>query len=217
MISCSQVQAALSARLDGESSPLADDVIDAHLTGCADCRRFLEQAAVINRQLAFSDPAKTVDIQIPDLADQILAGVEPTWRRERANRAVAMVFARVGLGFLAVVWFLWAARMLGDTSDLEPLYTHIVVEAAAMRCALGFGLAFTAWLPRVAKGILPLYGALLMFSFGFGVRDMVLGVSSTDSFMQLGLLFVSVLLLGWLWLLDQGWALVASLGAQPAP
>ena len=98
MISCSQVQAALSARLDGESSPLADDVIDAHLTGCADCRRFLEQAAVINRQLAFSDPAKTVDIQIPDLADQILAGVEPTWRRERANRAVAMVCARSDSG-----------------------------------------------------------------------------------------------------------------------
>jgi hypothetical protein len=220
MISCSQVQAALSARLDGEPSPLADDVIDAHVSGCAECRWFLEQSAMINRQLAFGDSRTVVDGAVPDLADQIIAGVEPQWRRQRANRAAVVASARVGLAVMTVLWFLWAGRLLVATAELDPLYTqysHLVIESVAMRCALGFGVAFIAWLPRLAQGVLPLYGAVLMFSLGFSMRDVVLGLGTVDSFVQLGLLFLSTVLLAVLWLADRGWALVASFGARPTP
>ncbi len=220
MISCSQVQAALSARLDGESSPLADDVIDSHVQGCVDCRRFLEQSALLNRKLAFND---AIDAITPDLADQIIAGVEPTWRQQQATRAWVMAVIRVGLVLMAAWWFFWAIRLLGTTgiTEVDPIFAQVLVEEAAMRLALGFGLVFVAWLPRIAGGLVPLYGALWMFSLGFGVRDLVLGTITTDGFVHLGSLFLTTALLGGLWLADQGWALVTanlrSLGAGPVP
>ena len=45
MIDCARVQAALSARLDGEDKGVPDDVVDAHLSGCVECQAFFEQAA----------------------------------------------------------------------------------------------------------------------------------------------------------------------------
>ncbi|KWT59901.1 hypothetical protein ADL21_22465 [Streptomyces albus subsp. albus] len=48
---CSRVRTALSARLDGEQLPpgVTDGWLDAHLAGCADCRRWSEGAARLQR------------------------------------------------------------------------------------------------------------------------------------------------------------------------
>ena len=54
-----------------------------------------------------------------------------------------------------------------------------------------------------------------MFSFGLGVRDLVVGSMTMAAAGQLGLLFVSVVALLWLWLLDKGWAVVRALSARP--
>ncbi len=40
MLTHSQVQAAISAHMDGEHSDLSQDVIDTHLESCAECRAF---------------------------------------------------------------------------------------------------------------------------------------------------------------------------------
>ena len=53
-----------------------------------------------------------------------------------------------------------------------------------------------------------------MFSFGLGVRDLVVGSITVAGVGQLGLLFVSVVALLWLWLLDKGWAVVRALSAR---
>lgn len=207
MINCDRVQAALSARLDGEISPLADDVVDTHLTGCKSCREYYETAALINRKIVFSqDP----DRMTPDLADTILQGVESTWRRQASSRAVAIALSRVGLGIAGVAWMLWAVYLLSEISigENDPILSSVIVEAAAMRCALGFGLLFAAWQSRIVGGILPIYGALWMFSVGFAVRDIVLGTLIADSMNQLALLAASVLLLLWCWFNEKGWALL---------
>lgn len=212
------MQAALSARLDGEPSPLADDVVDAHVEGCAQCRVFLEQAASLNRQLVFSEATAS---DIPDLADAIIAGVEPMRRRQAATRVVSVTLCRVVLVILGVGWCAWAVSLLRYSQGAvdDPVFEQLLVEAAAMRCALAFGVVFVAWQIRLVVGLLPVYGALFMFSLGFGVRDLLLGVMTGAAAGQLGLLFASVVALGWLWLAQKGWMLVRSrvrsLGAHP--
>ena len=99
--------------------------------------------------------------------------------------------------------------------DNDPVFLQLVMETVAMRSALGFGVVFVAWQSRLVAGLLPVYGALFMFSFGLGVRDLVVGSMTAAGAGQLGLLFVSVVALLWLWLLDKGWAVVRALSARP--
>lgn len=48
---CEDVRTALSARLDGEPSGVDDDVVDAHLDACDECRAWFEKAVALNRSL----------------------------------------------------------------------------------------------------------------------------------------------------------------------
>lgn len=220
MINCEQIQAAVSARLDGERPTIDDDIIDTHLQACESCRTFLENAAIVNRKLAFNVAA---DVPAPDLSEVIIAGVEPEWRSSASARALGLALSRVAMAIVGVLWMLWAVYLLGvsGVSDSDPLLAELVVETAAMRCALGFGLLFAAWQTRIVGGILPLYGALWMFSLGFEVRDLVVGTVMMDSLIGLGLLLFSVIALAWSWIAARGWATVRSnvllLGASPMP
>jgi len=95
MIDCARVQAALSARLDGEDTGVPDDVVDAHLSGCVECQAFFEQAARLNRQLRLTEVP--VGDAVPDLSEMILAGVEPVRRRRAASRVLGLAPPRGGL------------------------------------------------------------------------------------------------------------------------
>ena len=145
-----------------------------------------------------------------------MAGVAPVWRRRAASRLVSAAICRVVLVLLGVVWCGWAVALLRlPAGDNDPVFLQLVMETVAMRSALGFGVVFVAWQSRLVAGLLPVYGALFMFSFGLGVRDLVVGSMTAAGAGQLGLLFVSVVALLWLWLLDKGWAVVRALSARP--
>ena len=117
---------------------------------------------------------------------------------------------------LGVAWCGWVVALLRlPAGDSDPVFLQLVMETVAMRSALGFGVVFVAWQTRLVAGLLPVYGALFMFSFGLGVRDLVVGSMTPAAAGQLGLLFVSVVALLWLWLLDKGWAVVRALSARP--
>jgi predicted anti-sigma-YlaC factor YlaD len=51
MHSCERYREALSARLDGEHPGIAEDLIDAHLVGCADCRAWVTAAEDLGRDV----------------------------------------------------------------------------------------------------------------------------------------------------------------------
>lgn len=53
VVDCSAIQAALSAKLDGEPTGLDDAVIEAHLANCEECRNYYNRAAELNRMLNF--------------------------------------------------------------------------------------------------------------------------------------------------------------------
>ena len=93
MLTHSQVQAAISAQLDGEHSDLAEDVIDAHLESCAECRAFRDKAAALSRSLRFVEPAESGMAPPTDLSEVILAGVDP----ERANLLMEGAAVRFGM------------------------------------------------------------------------------------------------------------------------
>ena len=214
MISCERIQAALSARLDGEPGGLEDDVVDAHVASCAHCQQFVERSASLNRKIRVRDPYSGVATP-PDLSAVIIAGVEPAWRKHATLSTIGRTASRALMVLAGLSWIAHAVVVVRLYSlELEPLAASLYMEAMAMRLALAFGLVFAAWLPRISGELLPLYGALWAFSVGFSARDMVLGTMLPGSFIQLALLSLSVLLLAWSWVSQHRWD-IRSLGVQP--
>jgi len=78
---CEEVRAALSARLDGEPSGHDDDVVDAHLDACDDCRAWFEKAVALNRSLLMGPAQGAATPDFSDLSERILSTVEPERRR----------------------------------------------------------------------------------------------------------------------------------------
>lgn len=220
MLDHDQIQAALSARLDGEPAGIPDDVVDAHVAGCAECRAFWERALTLNQtlDLAGMQNNRREELEAPDLSEVILAGVEPEWRRRAGTRLLGLSLSRVLLVLLGVVWVGWSVRFLGDagglttlgpdgrtlTPDSDPRSARLLVEGAAFRLALAFGVLTAAWKPKLVSGMLPIVGALWTFLLGFTVRDIIIGVAGTGQIFSLALLLVTLLTMGWAWLTDQG-------------
>ncbi|MCQ9371053.1 zf-HC2 domain-containing protein [Corynebacterium sp. 35RC1] len=215
VLSCSEVQKALSARLDGEEHGLnvSDDAIDAHLATCADCQEFYNRAALLNRNLHFQEPpADSPRDFAPDLSKIIIEGVEPQWRRQAATRALGMALARVATVLLGVAWIAWAVGYLQQSlaidASLDPAGYQLVTEAAIVRFALGFVCFFAAWQPRVVSGVVVLLSALWMFHFGFNLRNFLLGELPEPMLWQAALLGLTVVVLGATWLATNGWVVL---------
>ncbi|MGD7001847.1 zf-HC2 domain-containing protein [Corynebacterium halotolerans] len=205
MLEHQEVQAALSARVDGEPTGYPDDVIDAHLASCEQCQAFYREIIALSQTL---QPA-TRDLAeepAPDLSDVILAGVEPEWRRRAASRALGLAVTRLLLVLLGLIFVGWSVSMLATTPAqlIDDGYSALLVESAAFRLALGFGLFFAAWQPRLVVGMVPILGALFTFSAGFAARDVVLGMSNAGQLGHLFLLFVTLGVLVWSWLNNYG-------------
>src|SRR5690242_11281066 len=115
---CEDVQAALSARLDGEDPGLSSEAVDGHVAGCATCSAWL--AGVQALTIGQADP--------PDLTDRIMAAVAPHVARarvaaeERARRQVlriAVAVAAVAQFALAVPTFLGTAHTGRDMGSFD--------------------------------------------------------------------------------------------------
>ncbi|MFP7366506.1 zf-HC2 domain-containing protein [Corynebacterium callunae] len=220
MVDCSAIQAALSARLDGEPAGIPDEIIDAHLANCADCRNFYERAAQLNRMLNFSVTPTTP----PDLSEIILAEVEPAWRRHANARVVWTILSRAAAVALAVLYLAWGINMLGEATSIsiqeDPFSSRLIAEGAALRIGLAVGLGFAAWRPRLSAGLLPVFATMWTFSMGFAAQDLVSGRADFDTVSSLILLFIStaVLFIGWINTLDNGTLLRTwrSINATPA-
>lgn len=213
MLKCEEIQKALSARLDGEDHGLdvSDDVIDAHLATCEECQRFYHQAAGLSRNLQFTTASLP-----PDLSDLIIEGVEPQWRRQAATRALNIALARVAAAIIGLGWFGWAVHyliMAGQFSE-DPVSYQLAVDATAMRFALGFALLFAAWQPRVIGGLAVIVGAMWMFTFGFQMRELLLGTLQPTTLAQLGALAASIGVLVWGWIANAGWPVLEQLWRQ---
>ena len=197
MIDHGDVQAALSARIDGEDSNLDDDIVDAHLAECDECKKFWEQSLRMSRSLNVAG-----DMTPPeDLTELIYAGVEPEFQRVSARRVLLMSICRVVLVLLAVVYLVWAGRILG--TDLE---------SASVRVGIAAALLFVSWKPSQIPGVLLIIGAMFGFSLGFAVLEGITGGQAPWTRL-LTLLFTCGVLVA-MWVVDYGNPLKA-LNAKP--
>ena len=213
MIDCARVQAALSARLDGEDTGVPDDVVDAHLSGCAECQAFFEQAARLNRQLRLTEVP--VGDAVPDLSEVILAGVEPVRRRRAASRVLGLALSRVMLILVGLGLVVWAYRLVA-LSTVGPGVELSDVDTSA---ASGMLVDFAAWRPHISAALMPVYGAFAAFSCGFATRDLVLGQMTAQGLVGLALLVASAAALLCAWLNSSGFGgfgrVWRSITAQP--
>ena len=217
MLKHEQVQAAISAQLDGEVPQLAPDVIDAHLSGCPECAAFRDKAAALSHSLSQVQPAGHPP---RDLSEVILAGVEPEWQRASSARQASVALARISLAVLSVVCLVWAVVVVVSASGLtttgsegtlaegaDPERARLLMEAAALRFGLASGLGFVAWRPASAPGLLPVACTMFAFLCGFTMRDFALGTAGAGQIYILVATGLAAVSLGWAWAADRGFVL----------
>lgn len=198
MISHEQVQAALSARIDGEAPGLEDSLIDAHLASCAECTAFWERSLALSETVRFAE----VDGGMAppgDLSEVILAGVDEKWRKLAQRRLVTLAIGRIALVIAALVWAWWAVQPLLGTDASDGLMT----STAAVRFGVALALGVSAWRPRQIPGVLLIVGTMFTFTAGFAVRDWVLSIGEFVPSIVFIPLF-TLLGLVWTWVADRG-------------
>ena len=230
MLSHEDVQAAISARLDGEAYALEDDVIDAHLAGCPECAAYAEKVSTL---AGFLGESVSDGMSPPqDLSEVILAGVEPEWRAVSAARQTGLAVGRVLMALTGVIVVAWAIAVVGSSSGVaqwtdggtldpgaDPEKARLLIEAAALRFGLGMGLFYCVWRPASAPGVLPIVGTMFMFLLGFVVRDVALGTLDSSQVYALLSLAGAIAALVTTWLADRGYMLRAlwkQAAAEPA-
>lgn len=215
MLNHDQVQEALSARMDGEAYELADDVIDTHISHCAQCKAYQDRAAKLSSTLI---PALQLEPS-QELADTILAEIEPEWRRVSGGRLASLAAARIALVVIAIVFFIWAITLIiasgpftgvaEDGALLNPDSNQVeadhLVEAAALRLGFAAGAIFSAWRPQLVGGLLPVVTTAFFFLAGFAMRDIALGTLSSSQIYTLCGMGVAALVMFWTWLADRGY------------
>lgn len=197
MVSHDEIQAALSARLDGEPLLIDASVVDAHLAQCEECQRFWERSIALGRSLDLAD----VDAAVapPDLSEVILAGVSDPWRKLAQRRMVTLAIGRVALVAMALVWAAWAVMPVANAGAPDPVST----SSAAVRFGVALALGLSAWRPSQVPGVLLVVGTMFTFTTGFAVRDAILSVGEFSAGVVVVPLLTSLALV-WTWAADRG-------------
>ncbi|WP_173164883.1 zf-HC2 domain-containing protein [Phytohabitans suffuscus] len=172
---CDEFREALSARLDGEDGPAERAATDAHLAGCAACRRWFDAAAQVTRMVRTS--VVTHEVRVGDEVLDAAPG------RGRA-RVIAAV--RVALGALGVVQFLLGAAQIGGFAAGRHLHTfgvgpdHLWHESAAWNVAIGAGFAWIALTKGPGSGLIPTLTAFVAALSLLTASDVIAGRVDLD-------------------------------------
>jgi predicted anti-sigma-YlaC factor YlaD len=193
-VNCTQCKEALSARLDGEGSAAQGRTIEAHLTTCAACRRFADQAARVTRL------ARTaVATQEPDVVEAVLAAA-PRSRRPRLTVALRVMLGLVGLAQLEIALVgVLAAPSGGHDSRGVMLegasIAHFAHESAAWNLALGVGFLWIAWHSSRTSGMVPTLATFVAVLAVLVALDVVAGRVDPERFLLHGLVVLGLILL----------------------
>jgi predicted anti-sigma-YlaC factor YlaD len=192
-VNCTQCREALSARLDGEESAAHGRTIEAHLTTCAACRRFADQAARVTRL------ARTaVATQEPDVVEAVLAAA-PRSRRPRLTIALRVMLGLVGLAQLEIALVgVLAVQSGGHDSPgimLEGAsIAHFAHESAAWNLALGVGFLWIAWHSSRTSGIVPTLVTFVAVLAVLVALDVAAGRVDPERFLLHGLVVLGLIL-----------------------
>lgn len=184
---CQTCREAVSARIDGEPHDAPHALLAEHLAGCRPCQGWEARAADLTRALRVrpADP-------VPDLAEAILESAplpvdgRGLWPRF-ALGGVAIAQLTLGMSqFLG---------MSGHAGHTEPFAGHLFNESTAWNLAIGLGLAWAAFRPAAARGVLPVLAGFVVVLLGFCVHDLLAGSAPLARVAGHGLLVAGLVLL----------------------
>jgi predicted anti-sigma-YlaC factor YlaD len=139
---CDMAREAISARIDGEDGGLPDDVLEAHLAGCAGCRAWQERAYTLTRRARLGGAFLE-----RDLTATVLAAIPPA----PARRPWAMA-VRVALLALAAAQLALTVPLLILGHDPEA-GTHAAHELGSFCLALAIAFCVGAIRPALSAGL----------------------------------------------------------------
>lgn len=191
-MTCADCREALSARLDDEELPDERAGVDAHLAGCADCRRYAERAAHVTRL------ARTGLVEpVPDLVGAVRHAV-PAPPRIRREPVLRVLLAVIGVGQLGLatsdVLAATGEQSTGDGMSGASL-THFSHESCAWNLALAVGFLCVAVRPARTRGMLPLVGAFVGVLAALSAVDLALHRVAGSRLLSHGLVVLGLLVL----------------------
>jgi predicted anti-sigma-YlaC factor YlaD len=187
LVDCVECRESLSARLDGEDELGPAEHTDGHLDRCAACQVWWRRASGLNRTLRVR-PATPV----PDLTAVILENAPPPapaqgWWARGALTAVASAQVALALGQVF--------GMLTIHHGGEPVATHLFNESTAWNLALGIGMLWAAFRPRVTSGLIPALTAFVVVLFAYSTHDLITGAAPVQRVAGHTLLVAGLILL----------------------
>ncbi|HET6532316.1 MAG TPA: zf-HC2 domain-containing protein [Actinoplanes sp.] len=172
-MACERWRELISAQLDGEDDPADRSRVDDHLAGCAGCRRWLEQAAMVNR-LTRTSAARPV----PDLTEVIMAGVPDA----ASSRRVPSGLLYVALVVVGAVQLILGLTQVGGGAFGAHVHTgltatpgHLWHESAAWNVAVGAGFLFIGLRRSRPSGLVPMLTAFVGMLLLLSVNDLSAG------------------------------------------
>jgi len=167
---CDPAREAISGLLDNELNGAAPSAIEEHLEGCADCRRWREEAHEVTRRVRLA-----AALPVPAPSSSLLAAVTVLDRRRRWWRSLA--FARNALVLVAVGQLIITIPplLLGTDHD-API--HVAHEMGSFCMALAVGFLIAAWQPARAYGMRTLVGCAAFLLVATAVIDLLAGRTS---------------------------------------
>ncbi len=141
-VECDRAHEAISALIDGEDPGLPEDILDAHLAGCAACRAWLQAAHEVTRRARIGGPFLD-----RDLTSSVLAAIPPAPPQRRRRVAQRAGLAVAALAQLAITVPL---LVLGHDHDAG---VHAAHELGTFDLALAIAFAVGAIRPALSAGL----------------------------------------------------------------
>lgn len=198
-VGCDDYRGALSARLDDEDPPPgAPADVDAHLAGCAACRRWLGDAATVNRLVRTGSLLGSgTAVAGVDVTAAVLPAAPGRWRG-RLVLALRVVLAGFGVAQL-VLGLLQVTLLRGDGDNLHGTTVdgaapgHLWHESAAWNIAIGAAFLWVAARRGRPVGIVPILTVFIAVLVLLSSADLLAGDVSVTRVTSHGFVLVGYL------------------------
>lgn len=166
---CEGARIATSALLDAEESGVERDALEAHLAGCADCRRWREEAHEVTRRFRLVPADAPAPSQ--DLFEATRSATRRwSWPAAAMRTRLALVLVALGQIVLTV-----PALIFGSDHN-API--HVAHEMGSFDLALAAGFLAAAWRPSRARGMSTIVGVAALALILTAVIDLAVGRTS---------------------------------------
>ncbi len=164
---CATAREAISATLDGEDPGVDPAALDEHVTRCAACLAWQDEAAAVTRLVRLEPAAAS-----PDVAGRVLDHAPARPARHDWPRWALVITAVAQLSI--VVSLLFVPQRMGDGMVVQP-GSHVEHEAAAFNFAIAIALLWAAAKPRQARSQLPVLLSFAAVLAGLSLFDVLGG------------------------------------------